>query len=191
MSTDLVFARTKSAMKKSARTEIVIPTWAGRTGPSYWGDSHYTSYDNETSSFWVLLRGVVAGDRYSYMNDDCRAIGDIGLYAWISTDGTVCIDLRLHDAQSMTLRDSEQRIKVLKRLIAKGKAYPFSQFVKGTNVHTELTKVVDALGIKRAMTYHGINTAETFEPVGIAIKRICDEIHERLKRMKQRQVAVA
>jgi len=189
MSTDLVLTRTRSAMKKSAKTEIVIPTWAGRTGPSYWGDSDYTSYDNETSSFWVLLRGVVAGDRYSYMNDDCRAIGDIGLYAWISTDATVCIDLRLHDVQSMTLPDSEQRIKVLKRLITKGKAYPFSQFVKKTNVHSELTKALDALGIKRAMTYHGINTAETFEPVGIAIKRICDEIDERLKRMKQRQVA--
>lgn len=176
-------------MKKSARTEIVIPTWVGRTGPSYWGDSDYTSYDNETSSFWVLLRGVVAGDRYSYMNDDCRAIGDIGLYAWISTDETVCIDLRLHDVQSMTLRDSEQRIKVLKRLISKGKAYRFSDFVRDTSVHTELTKVVDALGIKRAMTYHGINVAETFEPVGIVIKRISDCIDERLKGMKQRQIA--
>jgi len=78
-------------MKKSTKTEIVIPTWAGRTGPSYWG------------------------------------------------------------------------------------------------VHTELTKAVDALGIKRAIAYHGVNEGETFEPVGIVLKRISDCVDERLSRMKQRQ----
>ncbi len=53
------------------------------------------------------------------------------------------------------------------------------------------TKFVDALGIKRAMTYQGINVTETFEPVGIVIKRISDCIDERLTQMKQRQAAVA
>lgn len=66
-------------MKKSSKTEIVIPTWEGRSGPSYWGDNDYSSYDNQSSSFWLSLRGVVSSDPYSYMNDDCRAIGDIGL----------------------------------------------------------------------------------------------------------------
>ena len=54
------------------------------------------------------------------MNDDCRAIRDVGLYVWVSIEGTVSIDLRLHDLSSLTLREGEQRIKVLKRQFAKG-----------------------------------------------------------------------
>jgi hypothetical protein len=176
-------------MNKSTKTEIVIPTWAGRTGPSYWGDRDYSGYDNQSSSCWVSFRGVMPGDRHSYMTDDCRAVGDIGLYVYATVDGTVSIDLRLHDAGSMTLRECVQRITVLKRLFAKGKAYRFSDFARGTNVHTELTKTVAALGIKRAMVYHGINEPETFEPVGIALKRIADCIDDRLDRLRQRQPA--
>jgi hypothetical protein len=137
----------------------------------------------------VSFRGVMPGDRHSYMNDDCRAVGDIGLYVYATVDGTVSIDLRLHDAGSMTLRECVQRITVLKRLFFRGKAYRFSDFARDTNVHTEFTKAVAALGIKRAMMYHGINEPETFEPVGIALKRISDCVEERLDRMRQRQVA--
>jgi hypothetical protein len=176
-------------MKKSNRTEVVIPTWAGRTGPGYWGDRDYNGYDHQSSSFWVSLRGVMPGDRHSYMNDECRAVGDIGLYVYATVDDTVSIDLRLHDAGSLTLREVEQRIKVLKRLWTKGKAYPFSDFVRDTNVFTELTKAVAALGINRTMVYQGINETETFELAGIAIKRIADCIDERLDRMKQREIA--
>ena len=82
-----------------------------------------------------------------------------------------------------------QRISVLKRLFAKGKAYRFSDFARETNAHTELTKAVAALSIKRAMMYHGINEPETFEPVGIALKRVSDCVEERFDRMRQRQVA--
>jgi hypothetical protein len=97
--------------------------------------------------------------------------------------------LRLHDAGSLTLMDSVQRVKVFKRLFVKGKAYRFSDFVRETDVHTELTNALAALGIKRGMVYHGINEAETFEPVGIVIKRISDCVEERLDRMRQRQAA--
>jgi len=89
----------------------------------------------------------------------------------------------------MILRESVQRVKVLKRLFVKGKSYRFSDFARDTDVHTELTKAVDALGIKQAMVYHGVNEEETFEPVGIVLKRISDNIDERLSRMKQRQAA--
>ena len=176
-------------MKTASKTEIVIPVWAGRTGPSYWGDKDYSSCDNQSSSLWVSFRGVLAGDRHNYLNDDCRAIGDLGLYVYVTVDGTVSIDLRLHDAGSMTLRESEQRIKALKRLFVKGKAYRFSDFARDTDVHSELTKALDALGVKRAMTYHGINVPETFEPVGIMIKRISDCVDDRINRMKRCQVA--
>ena len=123
------------------------------------------------------------------MTDDCRAVGDIGLYVYATVEGMVSIDLRLHDAGSMTLRESVQRITVLKRLFVKGKAYRFSDFARDTNVHTELTKAVAALSIKRATVYHGINEPETFELVGIALKRISDCIDDRLNRMKQRHAA--
>ena len=66
-------------MKKSSKTEIVIPTWEGRSGPSYWGDIDYSSHDNQATSFWLSFRGVAPVDS-SYLNDDSRAIGDIGLY---------------------------------------------------------------------------------------------------------------
>lgn len=178
-------------MNKSIRTktEILIPTWEGRSGPAYWGDNDFSSHDNQSSSFWLSLRGVVPGDPYSYMNDDCRAIGDIGLYVWIDIDGTVSIDLRLHDVGSLTLYEGEQRIKLLRRLHLKGKAYPFNNFQRGSTVHTELTRALDALGIQRALVYHGVNTSETYEPVGLVIKRIAENIHERLERMKQRRAA--
>jgi len=176
-------------MKKSTKTEIVIPTWAGRTGPGYWGDRDYSAYDDLSSSFWVSLRGVLPGDRHNDMNDDYRAVGDIGLYVYATFAGTVSIDLRLHDVSSMTLRECELRIKVMKRLLVKGKDYPFSDFARDTNVHTELTKAVAALGIKRAMVHHDINEPETFELVGLALKRISDCVDDRLNRLKLHQVA--
>lgn len=174
-------------MKKSNRTEIVIPTWAGRTGASYWGDQDYSSHDDQSTSFWLSLRGVVPSD--GYINGECRAIGDIGLYVWIDLHGTVSIDLRLHEVGSVSLYEGVQLINLLKQLCAKGKAYPFSNFQRSTTVHTELTKALDALGIKRALVYQGINTSESYEPVGMAIKRISDDINERLNHLKQRQVA--
>jgi hypothetical protein len=131
---------------------------------------------------------TIAGIR-SYINGDCRAIGDIGLYVWIDIQGMVSIDLRLHEVGSASLYEDVQLINLLKRLYAKGKAYPFSNFQRGSTLHTELTKALDALGIKRALVYHGINTSESYEPVGIIIKRVSDFIGARLDRMKLRQVA--
>jgi hypothetical protein len=171
------------------KTEILIATWAGRPGPGYWGDSDFITHDNQCTSLWLSLRGVVAGDPYSYMNSECRAIGDLGLYVWLDIHGTVSIDLRLHDAGSLTLHEGEQRFKLLKHLHVKGKAYPFDCFQRGSTVHTELTRALDALGIWQALVYHGINTNETLEPVGLAIQRIAENIQERLARMKQRRTA--
>ena len=173
-------------MKKIFRSEIVIPTWEGRSGSSYWGDNDYSSHDNQSTSFWLSLRGVVPSD--GYINGECRAIGDIGLYVWIDLHGTVSIDLRLHEVGSVSLYEGVQLINLLKRLCAKGKAYPFSNFQRSTTVHTELTKALDALGIQRALVYHGISTSESYEPVGMSIKRISDHINERIDRMKQHQV---
>ena len=176
-------------MKKSGKIEILIPTWEGRSGYGYWGGNDYGSFDNHSTSFWLSLRGMLSSEPYGFLNDECRSIGVIGLYVWVSVEGSVSIDLRLHDVGSMTLFESVQRNKVLKRLFAKAKAYPFNNFRRDSDVHTELTKVLDALGVKRSFVYHGVGTSETFEPVGIAIKRISDCIDGQLHSMKQRQVA--
>ncbi|NMM14663.1 MAG: hypothetical protein HHJ17_14170 [Rhodoferax sp.] len=176
-----------ATMKKSRKIEIVIPTWEGRSGPSYWGDTDYSSHDKQSTSFWLSLRGVVPS--VGYFNGDCRAIGAIGLYVWIDLHDTVSIDLRLHEVGSVSLYEGVQLINLLKRLCAKGKAYPFSNFQRRTTVHTELTKALDALGIKRALVYHRITTNESYELVGMIIKRISVTVDERLEEMKQRHAA--
>ena len=176
-------------MNKSNKTEILLATWVGCSGPGYWGDSDFLSHDSQSTSFRLSLRGVVPGDPYSYLNNCCRAIADLGLYVWLSIEGTVSIDLRLHDAGSLTLAEGEQRVKLLRRLHAKGKAYPFNGFQRGAAVDTELARALDALGIRRALVYHGVNKPETYETVGLAIKRIAGSIDERLARMKRRCTA--
>ena len=62
------------------KAEIFTATWEGRSGPGYSSNSDFSSHDNQSSSLWLSLRGVVPDDSYSYMSSDCRAIGDKGLY---------------------------------------------------------------------------------------------------------------
>ena len=132
---------------------------------------------------------MVPGDSFSYLDNRCRAIADLGLYVWLSIEGTVSIDLRLHDAGSLTLAEGEQRMKMLRRLLIKGKAYPFNGFERCATVNAELIRALDALGIRRALVYHGVNTAETYEPVGLVIQRIAGSIQERLARMIRCSIA--
>jgi hypothetical protein len=167
------------------KPEILLATWAGRCGPGYWGDKEFPSHDNQSTSLWLSLRGVVPGDPYSSMYPVCRALGDLGLYVWLDIHGTVSIDLRLHDAGSLTLAEGEQRMKLLRRLHRKGKAYPFGGFARGAAVQAELSRALAALGIRRSLVYRGIHTAETYEGVGLAIERIAASLQERLVRMKE------
>ena len=78
---------------------------------------------------------------------------------------------------------------MLKRLCAKAKAYPFNTFARGTGVQTQITKALNALGIRRALVYQGLNTVETYEPVDLAIGRIALSIEQRLEGMRRRQAA--
>lgn len=175
-------------MNKSTKEkpEILIATWAGRCGPGYWGDNDFAHYDNQSTSFWLSLRGFAPGDPYSYMNQECRAMAELGLYVWLDIHGNVSIDLRLHDAGPLTLTEVEQRMKLLRRLHLKAKAYQFNGFARGTGVQAELSRALAALGIRRSLAYHGINTAETYEAVGLAVERIASSLQERLAHMKQR-----
>jgi hypothetical protein len=137
-------------IKNFNQIEILIQIWPGDKGCKYWGDYDNNSfddsyYDNHNSSFWVSLDCIVPNDKYSYMKNDCRAIRDIGLYVSVSTDKTISMDLRLHKVESLSLYEAEQRIKTLKRLFVKANEYKFNSISHDTDVHSEMTKVFDAL----------------------------------------------
>ena len=87
------------------------------------------------------------------------------------------------------MQEAEQHIKLLKRLYAKAKAYSFNTFARGTGGQAQITKPLGALGIRRTLVYHGLNTVENYEPVGLAIGRIALSIEERLEGMRRRQAA--
>lgn len=61
--------------------------------------------------------------------------------------------------------------------------------MRSTHVQVELARALQALGIQRALVYHGVNTIETYEPVGFAVGRIVGSIQERLACMKRRCTA--
>lgn len=145
-------------MNKSIKekTEILIATWSGRSGPGYWGDNDFPSHDGQSISFWLSLRGVVSGDPYSYMNQECRAIVDLGLYVWLDIYGTVSIDLRLHDAGSLTLAEGEHRMKLLRRLHRKGKS----------NKLPELRHLPGHL-LRETVIHEPIHTRRFKRPIGI------------------------
>lgn len=177
-------------MNKPVKHELVIPTWPNASGPGYFGDTDYTGYNDDTTSFWLSLRAVKEGDKYPYFDEGIRAINNMALYCWACTDGTVSIDLRIHGAGSQTLREAELAVKTLKRLTAKGsKTYPLGNFTRGANLHSEIIKVLAALGIQRSIQYHGIGVDETYEPIGIAAAKIAEIINKRLANMTQRKAA--
>jgi alkylation response protein AidB-like acyl-CoA dehydrogenase len=53
----------------------------------------------------------------------------------------------------------------------------------------DVQRLLRAVGIQRALVYHGVNMAETYEAVGVAVERIADNIQERLAHMRQRCTA--
>ena len=177
-------------MKNFSNIELLIPTWEYRTGYGYWGNYDYGSDDNYSLSFWLSLRCIVPGDVYFYLDENCRSIQATGVHVWVSVEGAVSIDLRMFDLRSMTLREGVHHVDVLKHLIARAKDYEFNNSTRGSDLHTELTKVTDALGIKRSLVYaSAVGGHDTYAPVGLAIKRISDCIDERLSRMKRLQAA--
>lgn len=173
--------------KRMQPTQIVVPTWRTRRGEEYfgprWGD--WRGMD-DTVACWLSLRGHVPEDKYSYMRDDCKAIGDVGVYVWVSRDGTVSLDLRVHDVHSLELRELERLTKLLKALHAKaakgGYAVGSWTFIKTRDIHGELVKLFDALGVRQSVQYNGPGTEDTFIPIGLALIRISQEIEAQITR---------
>ena len=66
-------------------------------------------------------------------------------YVWLDIHGTVSIDLRLHDADSLTLAEGEQRVKLNSGgFTPRARFYPFNGFVRGAAMHTKLIWMLDA-----------------------------------------------
>jgi len=172
--------------------EIVVPVWTTRAGFGYFGCEDFTSYADDVSSAFISLRAVREGDKYPWFSEDIRAINNIGFYVWFDSDGTVSIDLRIDHYGRQTLHEAEAGLKMLKRINAKvAKKYKMlGNFTRGTSdIHTELTLALEALGVKRSVKYHGINQPDEFQPIALAVKVIAEILEKRRATLRPRQAA--
>jgi hypothetical protein len=169
--------------------EIALPIWPEESGFRYFGADDHIYRSDTCGSFWLSLRAVMKEDQSSYSHDATRHIQDLGLYCWFSNEDKISIELRINARGGSTLYEAEQTIKALKRLIRKAKDYPLGTFVKGTGIHTELTRVLAALDIKNSVQYRGAGRGETYEPIGIAVNKIATIVNLKLIAMTQRAAA--
>lgn len=158
------------------KPELMIASWPDRPVDTCYFDPAATN-----SSARIPLRLVDPADKWS-CGEDFRAASDLGLYVWADVDGTVSIDVRAMDIHSASLREMELRVKLLKRLTAKAEkaGFSFHGFHRNASVYEQLIRCLDAIGIRTAVEYHGISSADTYAPVAIAAKRIADAIDQQL-----------
>lgn len=167
------------------KPELMIASWPDRPVDTGYFDPAATN-----SSARIHLRHVDLADKWS-LSDESRAYSDLGLYVWADIDGTVSIDLRAMDIHSASAKELEQRCKLLKRLDAKATkaGFGFHTFHRDASVYEQLIRCLDAIGIRTAVEYHGINATDTYAPVAIAAKRIADAIDNQLATQRQRRAA--
>lgn len=176
-------------MSKPAKIQIVLATWAGQDGYAYFGNRDLADLDKITSA-WLLLRSHIPDKERPYFNEEASAINDLGLWVWVSLDGSISIDLRVRAIHTASVSEMERRTKLLRRLWrSTSKRYPLDSFVKSTDVHAEITKALDALGVRQAVEYHGISKPDTYTQAGIAVRRIADTIERRIQSMGGWQLA--
>lgn len=167
------------------KPELMIASWPDRPL-----DTGYFDPDGISAATRVHLRMVDPADKW-LSSDEARAANDLGLYIWADIGGTVTIDLKAMDIYSAGIRELECRIKLLKRLNAKADktGFTFGNFARHATVHEQLVRCLDAIGIRTAVEYHGISSADTYAPVAIAAKRIADAIDNQLSTQRQRRAA--
>lgn len=166
------------------KPELMIASW-----PNKATDTGYFDPAATTSAARVYLRYIDPADRWG--TAESQAYSDLGLYVWADIDGTVSIDLRAMDIHSASVKELEQRCKLLKRLDAKATkaGFGFHTFHRNASVYEQLIRCLDAIGIRTAVEYHGIGAADTYAPVAIAAKRIADAIDNQLATQRQRRAA--
>lgn len=153
---------------KTKPVEIVLATWPDVNHARFLGDGMASRMVTDTcTSFWLNLRAV---DDDSYAAWQVRnVISDIGLWVWLSAGDkgvSYFVEPRLHNVYSATMRETEDRLRMLKRLCSampEQDSMPFASYI---------ALVLERLRIKRSMQYHGIGNPETFHPVGEVVARI-------------------
>lgn len=169
-------------MAKRVKTEIVLATWPDRKGCEFLGDRDYGCMTG-SDSIWLQLRQIEGGDPDSYSSMESRAVRSIGLWVWIGSTSTDDnrgrrpmhnLEPRLHDIHSLTVREAEVHLKMLKRLAAK--MPPVRE-----DFRLHLQDVFAALGIKQSIQYRGM-TKDVLVPVYEAIPTIFSEFDRRYAR---------
>lgn len=172
-------------MTTKTKPELMIASW-----PNKAIDTGYFDPAATNCAVRIPMRLVDPADKWP-CGDDFRAASDLGLYVWADVDGTVSIDVRAMDIHSASLREMELRVKLLKRLTAKAEkaGFSFHNFHRDTTVYEQIIRCLDAIGIRTAVEYHGLNRPDTYAPAAIAAKRIADAIDNQLATQRQRRAA--
>lgn len=160
---------TKPATK---RPEIVLATWAGRTGAEFFGDRRYSN-SLSCDSMWLSLRVV---DDDSYTAYKLRsAVSSIGLWVWWSTDSdSISVEFKAHDVFSANVSELEAIVSELRRLNKRvparlhGQSYP--EYVVAT---------LRAVGIKRIVEYRGIGAKDEHTGLNNAVPNLIAEFKAR------------
>lgn len=167
--------------------EMMLATWPDKVDNEHFGDRGYGRGDTSCSA-WLSLRSIVREDKYAYRDVAARVVDSVGIRVWVSNEGTISLDLKLHDVHSMSELECGVHYKVLKALRAKTtKRYPMlDNFERNSNVHDELVKLFAAMGVTTAVQYRGAGVPEAFINVSIAIRAIAETLQAAVDRMAGR-----
>jgi hypothetical protein len=164
--------------KGKAKPELAIATWPADVNniTRYIGDREYAAATDECSSFRLHLRLVNRDDEHAFLDTRASDISDIGLWVFLSAGSgsrSHSIEVQLQDVHSADLRKAERLVKEL-RTFTRKMPEPNPDFA----VH--ITRVVDALGIKTAVEYHGVATKNTYVSIDRVLPRIVALFNERM-----------
>ena len=143
---------------------------------AHWDNQTVDRYD-DTLSIKLALRLVNKADKYDTDNTT-RACSDLCLYVYYCNycRKTAMIELKAFGIHSATQAELKERLDLLTKLNKKGcKTFDFGSFYREADVFETLTLAVSALGITESVCYHGIGAPETFQPVGLQIKKLADK----------------
>lgn len=159
---------------KPKRPEIVLATWAGRSGAEFFGDRRHPAI-SACDSMWLSLR-VVDDDSYAAYTLR-QAIGDIGLWIWWSTDSdSISVEFKAHEVHSANVAELERIVSELRRL---NKRIPPRLHAEGYSSY--VCRVLQAAGLKRRVEYHGTGVKDQHHPLQSCFRALTEEITSRSK----------
>ena len=164
-------------MPASKRPEIVLATWAGKTGAEFFGDRRFARLfgDSHCDSMWLTLRVVDDDSHAAYKLR--QVMSNIGLWVWWSTDSdTIHVEFRAHEVHSATVTELQAMVSELQRL---NKRIPAR--LHGENYASYVRSTIHAAGIKRRVEYHGFGNPEQHHSIQSAFGPLVNEIESRSK----------